>query len=227
MIKNPIICAIDSHDFNHALIIINEIHQEVGAIKLGLEFFMAFGLNGIQKIINQYQDLPIFLDLKFHDIPNTVQGAFQSIINLKNIFLTTIHAQGGAEMIKAAVNTAQLNPNLKIIAVTKLTSLEINKDEIFKLTELALTNGAHGIVAPAGILKEIRSKFGNDFLVITPGIRLANSNIVSDDQKSIATPEFAMSQGASYLVIGRPITESNNKIEIVKKIEASIASSLR
>ena len=220
--KNPIICAIDTNDFDNSIQLIKEIHDSVYSIKLGLEFFMAFGIDGVKRIIELFPEIKIFLDLKFHDIPNTVGGALKSIVKIDNIFLTTIHASGGDEMIKRACEIVKdSNSNLKIIAVTKLTSLELIESDVVNLTELALKNGAHGVVCPPDMSRILRNKFDStykDFTIVTPGIRLIDKNINNDDQKSIATPKKAIENGSSYLVIGRPITQAFDKKAIIKKI---------
>lgn len=220
--KNPIICAIDTHDFDDSIKLIKEIHDSVFAIKLGLEFFVAFGIDGVKKIIDIFPEIKIFLDLKFHDIPNTVAGALKSIVKIDNIFLTTIHANGGDEMIIRACEVVKdSNSNLKIIAVTRLTSLELIESDVVNLTELALKNGAHGVVCPSGISSILRNKFDSkykDFIIVTPGVRLIDQNISNDDQKSIATPKKAIEDGSSYLVIGRPITQAFDKKTLIEKI---------
>jgi orotidine-5'-phosphate decarboxylase len=225
MKKNPIICAIDVHDFNQAVLLIDEIWQEIFAIKLGLEFFIAYGLDGVKKIIDKFPNIKIFLDLKFHDIPNTVAGAMKSLTGIKNIILTTIHAQGGEEMIRKAVEIARENENLKILSVTKLTSLELNVYEIIELAGVALNSGSHGIVCPASAIsilnQRFREKFPN-FLIVSPGIRFEENAVNNDDQKAISTPRKAMNNGANYLVIGRPITQSQNKKDTIRKILESI-----
>jgi len=225
MKNNPIICAIDSHNFEESLSLIHEIHNDIYAIKLGLEFFMAFGIDGVKSVIAHFPKIKIFLDLKFHDIPNTVCGALKSIIDIENIFLTTIHASGGAIMIKEAMNIAKNRENLKIICVTKLTSLAINIDDIIDLTKISLENEAHGIVCPANSLSSIKEKFSvdfPDFITVCPGIRL-DSTTKKDDQQAISTPKNAMRNGADYLVIGRPITQAANKIDAINSILKSIS----
>jgi orotidine-5'-phosphate decarboxylase len=221
-LKNKIICAIDIHDWEIAISLIDEIQHLIGAIKLGLEFFMAFGIDGIKKIIDLYPDIKIFLDLKFHDIPNTVEGALKTVVLIPNVFLTTIHATGGAEMISRARDLIdETSSKLKIVAVTRLTSLVFDAEKTFALTELALHSGADGIVCPAEICKEIRQKFSSqygDFIIVTPGIRLLDSNIKLDDQRATSTPKQAVLNGSSYLVIGRPITHSVDKKGVILKI---------
>jgi orotidine-5'-phosphate decarboxylase len=219
-ISDKIICAIDTNDFAQVTNLINEVSSEIQTVKFGLEFFIAFGIEGVKRIINLYPNIKIFLDLKFHDIPNTVFGALKSIVTIPNIFLTTIHASGGKEMIKKAKDTVRdSNSQLKIIAVTRLTSLEVDLEQTLALTDLALNSGADGIVCPAELCKAIRLKFTdqyNNFIIVTPGIRLNNSSI--DDQKTVSTPKQAIANGADYLVIGRPITQSINKIQTIRDI---------
>lgn len=236
-ISDKIICAIDTHDFQQATNLINEIYSEIQTIKLGLEFFMAFGMDGVKRIIDLYPNIKIFLDLKFHDIPNTVIGALKSIVTIPNIFLTTIHAHGGREMIEKAKDIVRVSSSkLKIIAVTRLTSLEIDLEQTLLLAELALNGGADGIVCPAEICKNIRTKFNQyNFIIVTPGIRLLVSNkdrdllmdqeqdqdplpMNLDDQRAISTPKQAILNGSDYLIIGRPITQSSNKIQTVRNI---------
>lgn len=227
MINNPIICAIDVHDFDEAVMLIDEVYKDIYAIKLGLEFYTEYGKQGIKKIIEKFPDIKIFLDLKFHDIPNTVAGAMKAIVDLENIVLTTIHASGGSEMIKRAVEIASANKNLKILSVTKLTSLEFNMDEILKLTEIALKAGSHGIVCPAAAVVKVREKFSKEFpnfLIVTPGIRPLGDagKVENDDQNAISTPKGAMENGSDFLVIGRPITQAKDKKQAINDILESI-----
>ena len=228
MKNNPIICAIDLHNLDDSMRLIEEIYHKVYAIKLGLEFFIAYGLNGIHSIIKKFPDIKIFLDLKFHDIPNTVAGALKSIVGIKNIIFTTIHASGGEEMIKKSVEIAKTNNDLKILSVTKLTSIELNIEEIIKLTGVALSSGSHGIVCPSDAISKVNEVFRHqypNFLIITPGIRFEENTVNNDDQKSTSSPEQAMKNGANYLVIGRPITQSKNQNATISLILESIKKS--
>ncbi len=224
MTHNPIICAIDTPGFDSATSLTNKVHSSVGAIKLGLEFFTRHGTDGIQKLAKtipevQQKALPLFLDLKFHDIPNTVAGAVRATQGI-NAFMMTVHAAGGTAMLKAAKEAAnELKLKPMIIAVTVLTSLDQDdmssigithsvSDQVRKLADLAQKSGVDGVVCSPHEIEVLRKQCGKDFKLVVPGIRPAGST--NDDQKRVMTPKEAMDAGASYLVIGRPITEAEN-----------------
>jgi orotidine-5'-phosphate decarboxylase len=159
----------------------------------------------------------VFLDLKYHDIPNTVGAAVREAAQL-GISMLTVHASGGARMLRAATEAAQdTNPNLLVLAATVLTSLDdadLNMlglrggvlDQVLRLATLALSNGCQGIVASALEAAALREEFGRDFTIVTPGVRPAGSG--ADDQARVVTPAEAIAAGASYIVVGRPITEA-------------------
>jgi orotidine-5'-phosphate decarboxylase len=159
----------------------------------------------------------VFLDLKYHDIPNTVSAAVCEAARL-GVSMLTVHASGGCKMLRAAAEAAQnANTNLLVLAVTVLTSLDeadLNMlglrggvlDEVLRLAALALSNGCQGIVASALEASALREKFGRDFIIVTPGVRPAGSG--ADDQARVVTPAEAIAAGASYIVVGRPITEA-------------------
>jgi orotidine-5'-phosphate decarboxylase len=181
--------------------------------KIGLEYFTKFGLRGIADLNHD-----VFLDLKFHDIPNTVAHAVKSACSIKNVKLLTIHALGGKEMIQSAVKARNdENSNIKIICVTKLTSQEAKIDEVLKLTEVALESDADGIVCSATEVRFVRDKFGEKPIIITPGIR-PEWYFTKDDQVRIATPKQAFADGSSIIVIGRPITQSENPAKAYEMI---------
>ena len=223
---NPIIYALDTNNWNEIVEVLDEINREVYAIKVGLEFFMAYGLNGIRDIVSRYPDIKIFLDLKFHDIPNTVVGALKSIVEISNIIFTTIHAAGGQEMIKEAKNFIKSShASMKLIVVTRLTSLTPDIGITLDGARVALESGADGIVCPAEFCLPIKSqiiKERSDFVIITPGIRLDDSPVHMDDQVATSTPRDAIANGADYLVIGRPITNSQNRVSTIHGILSSI-----
>lgn len=226
---NPIICAIDTPDLEQAKNLATDIKENIGAAKLGLEFFCRNGANGVREIADL--DLPIFLDLKFHDIPNTVEKAIKSISNL-NCLMTTIHMLNGRETIKKCVELRQNNTHgtPMIMGVTILTShndikqlgmhREIN-DQVLFLAEMAAEEGLDGIVCSPHEIEAIKSRFGDQLKLVCPGIRPEGSN--SDDQKRIMTPKQAVNLGANYIVIGRPITASENP----KKTSGKILDSLK
>jgi len=215
MTHNPIICALDTIDTGKALTLAKSLKGSVGAIKLGLEFFTANGAPGVREL--ERAGIPIFLDLKFHDIPNTVAGAIKGLRGL-NIFMTTIHTSGGVEMMNAAKQAAAALPsNPLVVGVTILTSLDTNdvtqigynrdaKEQALQLASLAAYAGLDGIVCSPHEVASIREKCGDDFKLVVPGIRPAGS--ASGDQKRVMTPKEALAAGADYLVIGRPITEA-------------------
>lgn len=226
---NPIICAIDEHDLNVAASLANRLRDKVCMLKLGLEFFTAHGIFGVKEIAKY--GLPIFLDLKLHDIPNTVAKTLEVIKAEKdlNVEMLTLHVSGGEKMLKEALNMVQ-GTKIKLIGVTVLTSIDdkdlstlgIEKEintQVMLLAKFAKHVGLHGIVCSALEAKKIREECGKDFKIVTPGIRL---NPSSDDQKRTATPKEAIELGADYIVIGRPITESDNPVSSAELLLKSL-----
>lgn len=208
---SPIILAVDTRDFDTARSWIDATREHVGVFKLGLEFFLTFGAEGVNSIKNEF-GVDIFLDLKLHDIPNTVSSAATAISAINPRFLT-VHASGGHAMIKAAVDAV---PHIDITAVTILTSL--SEDDLFHigfaqsamesvvaLADLAVRAGAKAIVSSPLEIEAIRSAVGGGPTIITPGVRPAGS-AGSDDQVRTMTPSQAIAAGANFVVIGRPIT---------------------
>ena len=231
MANSPIILALDTKDLDTAKSWIEATNESINVYKFGLEFYLKFGAIGLKQL-TQAGDFEIFLDLKLHDIPNTVSAAVSSVADLKPKFLT-IHASGGASMIKAASEAA---PNISITAVTVLTSLsdsdllEIGfknnaKEAAAALAKLATSNGARSIVCSPFEASTIRSVVGNGVEIITPGVRPAGAD--SGDQKRVMTPKEAIDNGANFLVIGRPITDlAKISLEEMRKGAASILDSL-
>lgn len=210
---SPIILAVDTREFDTARSWIDATREHVGVYKLGLEFFLTFGAEGVSAIKNEF-GVDIFLDLKLHDIPNTVSSAATAISSINPRFLT-VHASGGHAMIKAAVDAV---PHIDITAVTILTSL--SEDDLFQigfaqsamesvvaLADLAVRAGAKAIVSSPLEIEAIRSAVGNGPTIITPGVRPAGA-AGSDDQVRTMTPSQAISAGANFVVIGRPITSA-------------------
>jgi orotidine-5'-phosphate decarboxylase len=211
--KAPIVLALDTSDLEIAKRWVEATHDSVSVYKLGLEFFLNFGQAGV-KAIQAVTDSDIFLDLKLHDIPHTVAGAAQSIQNLAPRFLT-VHSSGGRDMVRAAVEAA---PNISITAVTILTSL--SEEDLFEigyannalesavaLATLSVKAGAKAIVCSPLEIASIRAVVAPEIEIITPGVRPA-ADTPADDQKRVMTPRDAISAGASFLVIGRPITSA-------------------
>lgn len=223
--RSPIIVAIDTTDLAEVDSLIEATRNSVSVYKFGLEFYLKFGLETLQSLIRRF-DIELFLDLKLHDISNTVAGASRSIASLKPLFLT-VHATGGTKMIRAAADAL---PETKIAAVTILTSLddeEIKRigfsgslsQQVLALTELALDSGAKAVVSSAREVSEIKRRFPSA-ITITPGIRPMGSS--QDDQARTMTPQEAIVAGSDYLVIGRPISASSNPGVVAAEILASI-----
>lgn len=213
MSKAPIVLAVDTPQLETAIEWVKATQESVSVFKLGLEFFLTFGSEGV-KAIKDVTDSDIFLDLKLHDIPHTVSGATKAIAHLSPKFLT-VHASGGSAMVAAAVQAA---PKTHITGVTILTSLsEQDVSEIgygasaltsaVGLAQLATKAGAGAIVCSPLEISAIRSAVGSAPIIITPGVRPADST-ASDDQVRTMTPKAAIEAGASLVVIGRPITQS-------------------
>jgi orotidine-5'-phosphate decarboxylase len=227
---NPVFVALDTPDLSKALAIAKAAAPYVGGLKVGLEFITANGPKGIEKIVALGR--PVFADVKFHDIPNTVAGASREIARL-GVMLFNIHAAGGEAMMRAAKDAAaSINPNVKLIAVTVLTSLNDEdldavgqrtpaRGQVERLAALAKRSGLDGVVCSAQEIALMRKVGGKDFLVVTPGIRPAGADIA--DQKRIMTPADAMRAGSDILVVGRPITGAADPAAAAKAIADEIA----
>ena len=227
MVSKKVIVALDSKNLNETLKLVRNLKKEVFAFKIGYQFFFNFGLIGYKKI---YSICPnIFLDLKLHDIPNTVKMGIEALSKIKPLF-TTIHISGGDSMMQSA----RLSNNFtKVLGVSILTSMDkkqvkkyYNHNQVStlvkKFTKAAKENNLDGVVCSPEEIKHIRKEVGKKFIIVTPGIRLSNK-IKSDDQKRIATPENAINLGANYLVIGRPITKSNDPLKILNQINKNLS----
>ena len=227
MNTKKIIVALDGNNKNKIIKLTKSIKREVFAFKIGYEFFLNFGIDGYKQIKNICPK--IFLDLKLHDIPNTVKNGIKAIEKLKPL-LTTIHISGGDEMMKAS----SINRNkTKILGVSILTSLNTQQTKKYynkknvtllvkKFAKEAKRNNLDGIVCSPREIKYIRNEVGKKFLIVTPGIRIEKLNKFKDDQSRTLTPNEAIKLGANYLVIGRPITESKNPLKTIKEINRSI-----
>ncbi|MBB4097907.1 orotidine-5'-phosphate decarboxylase [Sphingomonas kyeonggiensis] len=222
---SPIYVAIDTPDLERAKAIAQRVKAHVGGIKLGLEFFMANGRAGVHEMHDI--GLPIFLDLKFHDIPNTVAKAIQALRPLEPAILT-VHAAGGRAMLEDAKAAAPTGT--KVVAVTMLTSLDDSDltsiglkpdphEQVMRLTELAKASGVDGIVCSGNEVAAAKKIWHDGFFVI-PGVRPANG--VVGDQKRVVTPRAALDAGASILVVGRPITQAADPDLAAREIEATL-----
>ena len=232
MSKAPIVLDVDTPDLSTAIEWVKATQESVSVFKLGLEFFLTFGSDGV-KAIKDVTDSDIFLDLKLHDIPHTVSGATKAVAHLAPKFLT-VHASGGAAMIKAAVDAV---PSTHITGVTILTSLsEADVTQIgyaanaltsaVGLATLATSAGAGAIVCSPLEIAAIRSAVGANPIIITPGVRPADST-KSDDQVRTMTPRDAIQAGATLVVIGRPITQSwSQGADAMRDRAAQIAADL-
>jgi len=222
---NPIFVAIDTSDVHRAAAIARGVRGVAGGVKLGLEFFCANGHEGVLRIAEG--ELPIFLDLKLHDIPNTVGKAVEALARLEPAILT-VHAAGGRAMLQAAKSAAP--PETKVVAVTVLTSLDASDlaeagvigspaEQVERLADLARDSGIDGIVCSGAEVAAARKIWPDGFFVV-PGVRPAGADV--GDQKRVVTPRQALADGASILVIGRSITEAPDPSKAVADIAASL-----
>ncbi|HQS69625.1 orotidine-5'-phosphate decarboxylase [Novosphingobium sp.] len=223
--SNPIYLALDLPRLDAALALAEKVKGHVGGLKLGLEFFCAHGHHGVHEVAKV--GLPIFLDLKLHDIPNTVAGAMQSIHVLEPA-IVTVHASGGRAMMEDA--KAAAGEHCKVVAVTVLTSLDdadmptigvagTAHDQALRLADLAQEAGLDGIVCSGHEVGEIHKRWKNGFFVV-PGLRPADGKL--GDQKRAVTPRAARDAGASVLVIGRPISRADDPVAAARAIEGTL-----
>lgn len=232
--QNPIICALDTTEIDEASDVAEAVRPHVGAIKLGLEFFTANGAAGVGSI--NKLGIPVFLDLKFHDIPNTVARAISATVGM-NMFMMTVHTGGGQAMLRAAIEASDHLSQITgkerplIVGVTLLTSLDQDdvsmlgyrdtlNDQVLRLADLAQSAGLDGVVCSPYEIASLRAACGPDFTLVVPGIRLPTDR--QDDQKRVLTPKEALGRGADYLVIGRPITAAVNPAESAKLIASQL-----
>lgn len=223
--SNPVYLALDLPQLDAAKALATKVKSHVGGIKLGLEFFCAHGHHGVHEI--SQIGLPIFLDLKLHDIPNTVAGAMQAV-NVLEPAIVTIHASGGRAMMEDA--KAAAGERCKVVAVTMLTSLDENDlmrtgvngsahDQVMRLAELAEKAGLDGIVCSGQEVGAVHRQWKDGFLVV-PGLRLPDGK--AGDQKRTVTPRDARDNGASVLVVGRPISRAADPVLAARGIEATL-----
>ncbi len=229
MIDSKIIVALDYADSASALNLVNQLDPSLCKLKVGKELFTAAGPQLVEKLIAQ--NFQVFLDLKFHDIPNTVAKACEAASNL-GVWMLNVHASGGTAMMQAALEGVDKSKHASyLIAVTVLTSMsqenlnEIGiensiENQVVKLAKLTQLAGLHGVVCSALEAKLLKQQLPSDFLLVTPGIRPASAR--KDDQTRILTPTQALTVGASYLVIGRPITQAANPIDALIVINQEI-----
>ncbi len=225
MITSPIIVALDFPDVQTAVACAKNLDPQTVRLKVGKELFVASGPHVVEEL--QKLGFEIFLDLKFHDIPNTVAKACIEAAKL-GVWMTNVHASGGGHMMCHVVSELSLLPKRPLLtAVTVLTSMDeetlhtlgvqLSLDEqVSNLASLAHKSGIDGVVCSAREASRLRHQLGSEFLLVTPGIRLTDSS--DDDQHRIMTPERALAAGSDYLVIGRPITQADNPQKTVEHI---------
>ena len=247
--KNPIILALDVNSLTKAQSILSDLKSHIGGVKLGMEFFNSFGPDGVREIsklgmeffnsfgpdgvkeISKF-DIPIFLDLKLHDIPVTVYKTVKTLMEL-DIAIINVHSSGGRDMLEAAAKARSefKDKSTKLIAVTVLTSLDDNdieeigykdnsEDLVLRLASLAKDSGLDGVVCSAKEISLIKSKLGKNFILVVPGIRLEKDN--KNDQKRVMSPKKAINAGADLLVIGRPITDAKDPLKTIDNILENI-----
>ena len=227
---NPIFVALDTPVLERAVALATEVHAHVGGLKVGLEFISANGPEGIRRIAAL--GLPVFADVKFHDIPNTVAGAAREIAKF-GVAMFNVHASGGEAMMRAALDAAKsVDPKIKLIAVTVLTSMSSDDlppigigdalpKQVTRLARLAQSSGLDGIVCSPQEASVVRAECAKPFLIVTPGVRPKGADVA--DQRRVMTPAEAVRAGADILVIGRPITGAANPAEAARAISQELA----
>ncbi|GGW97363.1 orotidine 5'-phosphate decarboxylase [Alteromonas halophila] len=231
--QNPrVIVALDYDNKATALAFVDALDPELCRLKVGKEMFTLFGPDFVRQLIDKGFD--VFLDLKFHDIPNTVAKACRAAAEL-GVWMVNVHASGGREMMEAAKQAIaeSQHPQTKLIAVTVLTSMDRQQlsevvdgvtpdQQVMKLARLTHQAGLDGIVCSAQEAMALRQVFDDDFLLVTPGIRPVGSD--AGDQKRIMTPVEAIQNGVSYLVMGRPVTQADAPLSVLTEVNASLTS---
>ena len=226
-----VIVALDFDDADKAMALVDQLDPGACKLKVGKEMFTLFGPEFVKSLIAKGFD--IFLDLKFHDIPNTVAKACKAAAEM-GVWMVNVHASGGMEMMKAAKNAiaSSSHPQTKLIAVTVLTSMDqaqLNDvvpevspaEQVKKLAQLTADSGLDGVVCSAKEAVMLRETHNDEFLLVTPGIRPAGADV--GDQKRVMTPVDAIDAGVSYLVMGRPITQAENPLAALQSVNQSLA----
>lgn len=229
--RQRLIVALDVSSSVAARNIVAAVGDSALAYKVGMQLYTAEGPAIVRDLVRSGRR--VFLDLKYHDIPNTVGAAVCEAAKL-GVSMLTVHASGGSKMLRAAVEGARaVNPDLLVLAVTVLTSLDdpdlsmlgirgVVLDQVLRLAALALSNGCGGVVASAREAAALREEFGRDFAIVTPGVRPAGAG--AHDQARVVTPAEAIAAGASYIVVGRPITEAMDPAAEARAILGQIAA---
>ncbi len=231
--SNPIFVALDMRSLDRALSLAARVKPYVGGLKIGLEFINACGPDGIRAIVET--GLPVFADVKFHDIPNTVAGAVRALAPLRPA-LFNVHASGGTAMMQAAAQAAgEFTPRPKVLGVTVLTSLEAADleslglhasplEQVTRLARLAKQAGLDGVVCSPKEIAAVREACGGEFLIVTPGVRPRGAALA--DQRRVMAPGEALAAGADILVVGRPITAESDPEAAARAILADLEENL-
>jgi len=228
--RQRLIIALDVSTAAAAQKIVAAVGDSALTYKVGMQLYTAEGPQVVRDLVASGRR--VFLDLKYHDIPNTVGAAVSEAAKL-NVSMLTVHAAGGGKMLRAAVEAAKVPPGLMVLAVTVLTSLDANdlekigvrgtiEDSVVRLATIALANGCQGVVASAREASTLRAELGHEFAIVTPGVRPAGSSV--DDQVRVVTPAEAIAAGASHIVVGRPITEAADPAAEARAILEQIRS---
>ena len=226
--RNPVIIALDFNNERDTLNLVDQLSHDECKLKVGKELFTACGPQLVKNLVSRNFD--VFLDLKFHDIPNTVAHALKAARDL-GVWMVNVHASGGSRMMNAARAALNEKNDPLLIAVTVLTSMEQQdlqqigistplEQHILTLAKLAANAGLDGVVCSAMESAMLRAELGAEFCLVTPGIRPAGLD--SDDQRRIVTPADAINAGSHFLVIGRPVTQAANPAEALRAINGSI-----
>ena len=228
-VKSNVIVALDYDNKHSALTLADRLDPKYCRVKVGKELFTAAGPSVVKELSDRGFD--VFLDLKFHDIPNTVAKALSAAADL-GVWMANVHASGGSRMMSAAKQALDNSgSDMLLIGVTVLTSMDtsdleevgikrILSDQVLHLASMTKDSGLDGVVCSAQEARTLKESLGKDFKLVTPGIRLANS--AADDQRRIVTPSDAMALGSDYLVIGRPITQSADPLATLLEINRSL-----
>jgi len=222
---SKLIIALDFSTAKQALQFVKPLSPEQCKLKVGFELYVAAGPDFVRRLVDRGFD--VFLDLKFHDLPNTVASACRAAAKL-GVWMMNVHASGGEAMLLAAQDAVNIATNTpKLIAVTVLTSMDKNQlnsiglnidpaIQVQRLAQLSQNCGLDGVVCSAQETKELRQQLGQDFLLVTPGIRPIGTD--KGDQSRVMTPEKAVLAGVSYMVVGRPITQADNPQKVIEQI---------
>src|SRR5579872_2389519 len=231
MRSNPVFVALDTPHLERALTLARAVRSHVGGLKVGLEFITACGPDGVKRVVDI--GLPVFADVKFHDIPNTVAAASRELARL-GAKMFNIHASGGEVMMREAAAAAHaVDPNVKVLGVTVLTSIDDSLlvavgqkgpavEQVVRLARLAKQSGLDGVVCSAHEIAPLRAACGSEFRLVVPGIRPTGASF--GDQRRVMTPAEAYTAGADILVVGRPITAAADPASAAQAIAAELAA---